>query len=586
MSNLTAEGTMSMLAKGAACSGCRQLKMKCDGLKPTCSRCKQRRKECVYPGSLIRRGPITEALEARAMELELQIHKMMLASAHDLSLASGRLLERIGRLGDVVRPKQIAATLDTTWLPIYPQPKQNETGPQGGRIVGEDNAEGYNSVVPRALVEHQLNSYQWTGLEELSPQLSLHLINLFLPYRAQFYFFIDVPHFLHCVSLPPSDPDAIHPCLLNACYLGACAGGGGLLASLQPHFIRRTRHFLEQSLMFADRINHFLWASVAMGCFFARELRSQECFAVAGAATRFGFACGLTAPFKPNVDGKSDSSGPGYLLPQLKDATGLMERIQLAHSLYLMDQTLTLLCGSQPSFPYDERWALSPREAAVRYRYGETSLVNEEQLSKFWRSDTHLKVIMARTFERVMNFARSAASGTSYNILNEEYTALAAQISFQQSSIPPLSDPTGLQAHEAVSNFNPHLLLVHITIYGSGMILHSVRADQDVEARRKMLQCVEGLLDVCEIVRGNKRLRRVQSGLLNAAHMMNAVRIVARELQRSGRKGNARVSTSNCYAIELLLDFIDDITLLNPAWTKTPLLLKAPLSAAASSLMA
>ncbi|KAF8312624.1 hypothetical protein DL93DRAFT_1293211 [Clavulina sp. PMI_390] len=235
-------------SKGHACFQCREHKV-CNGETPTCSRCQRLQKQCTYAADIARRALIMGTLEARALELELSVRKATLASTHTLSLVSSRLLERISRLGNSYEQR----SPDAKWLPVYPQSKQSATQLKGsdsnGQVLGKDVSEGYNTIISRATVEHELSSHEWSGLGDLPSSISQHLIHLFLPFRSHYYLFMDISYFLHCFSLPPSDPESIHPCLLNACYLAACAGGGGALASLQPFFLQRTRHFLNQALI-------------------------------------------------------------------------------------------------------------------------------------------------------------------------------------------------------------------------------------------------------------------------------------------------------------------------------------------------
>ncbi|KAF8305132.1 hypothetical protein DL93DRAFT_2233180 [Clavulina sp. PMI_390] len=575
---------MNALPKGGACSWCRSLKVRCDALKPTCSRCQQGGTKCVYPG-VARRRPrvsVTMALEARAIELELIVHKLTFNSTHYVSLASANLLRRLQYLATSQASTQISPTVDTAWLPIYPNA---EAGNQQGRInPGEDVTGGYTSVINRVVVEHRLQSHDWTKFDEISLSLSLHLINLFLPYRSHYYFFIDIPRFLHCVSLPPSHPDSIHPCLLNACYLGACSVSRGSLASLQPYFIQRTRHFLQQALMFADRITHFLWASLILGCFFGRDHRLQESFGVVVSATRLASACGLTLSRDnpaPDVNGYRPSE---YLLPPPKHEVEAADRIRLAHALYMADQTSPIFGGSPGALAFDPRWSLNPEEAALRYQ-NDQGMTTKELLAELWQTDMHIKTLILRMFQKATNFARFA-SEKGYRGLEEEYLLLGAQIDQQRRALPLLSDPIGLRPLETFNTFNPHLLFAHTTLYGSGLVLHSVLAGDDTEARRKMLECLRALVGICEHVRGHKRLRLVQLGLLNLVHIINALRVIIRELRRPEVKENARLSASYCYAIELLLDFIDDTIVLFPAWADTPVIIKDKLAAALVSLVA
>ncbi|KAF8309880.1 hypothetical protein DL93DRAFT_2085011 [Clavulina sp. PMI_390] len=338
-------------SRGHACFQCREHKVRCNALKPVCSRCQRLNKQCTYASDISRRALIIGTLEARALELEMSVHKATLASAHNLSLASLRLLERIKRLGTnhELRPAE------PTWLPIYPQfqpsvpnPKSSQGANKSGKVLGNDVIEGYASVISRDNIESQLSLHQWSGLDDLPPSMSRHLIHLFLPYRSHYYFFMDLPYFLHCLSLPSSHPESIHPCLLNACYLAACESSGGVLTSLQPFFIARTRHFLNQSLMYADRITHFLWATVVLACNFGRRRRLREGFAIVSSAALFVSASGRIGVDNP----------PGErLLPSPKNETEAIDGIRLAYSLYITDQTLTALAATPTTFSYDDRWA-------------------------------------------------------------------------------------------------------------------------------------------------------------------------------------------------------------------------------------
>lgn len=216
---------------------------------------------------------------------------------------------------------------------------------------------------------------------DASIQLS---IGLFLPYRSQFQFFMDVPRFLKLLLLPPAEPSSIHPCLLNSIYLAACCLSGGHLTRFEPYFVERTRHHLQESLAYADRLTHFLWASIVLGSYFARVHRLEESYVVISSASRFALACGLNgsadetstsrqAPTSPTAydDSPSPSSSNGssssvppsdsqqYLLPPPTDYTEALERIRLAHSMYLTDRSLAMLSGFPSAFRFDENWVQS-----------------------------------------------------------------------------------------------------------------------------------------------------------------------------------------------------------------------------------
>ncbi|KAF8309002.1 hypothetical protein DL93DRAFT_1793902 [Clavulina sp. PMI_390] len=368
-----------MLAKGAACFLCRKHKSKCDGLKPLCSRCQRLGAICIYAEGIKRRRrqPINEALEARAMELELIIHKLAMTSAHSLSLASTKLLDRVGRLGGLGNPSQVPDPINPTQLPnssaFRPAGKPGVSRSRG-KLDLNITTKGDHFAVLEDLAR-QLGLFQLDQLQVLPASLSLELVTLFLPHRLSFTFFMDLDQFFRRLSLPPSDPESIHPCLLNACYLGACGSNRGSLTAFQPYFVQRTRYFLQQSLMFADRTNHFLWASVILASFFTRERRLVEALTVVGATTCFALACGLNLPGDPFMQWENSSSYVSeYLLPPPKCSAEADERIRLAHSIYIMGQALPVLCGHPPIFNHDNRWAPMLEKVALKPHDGKVCI--------------------------------------------------------------------------------------------------------------------------------------------------------------------------------------------------------------------
>ncbi|KAF8316529.1 hypothetical protein DL93DRAFT_733626 [Clavulina sp. PMI_390] len=144
----------------------------------------------------------------------------------------------------------------------------------------------------------------------------------------------------------------------------------------------------------------------------------------------------------------------------------------------------------------------------------------------------------------------------------------------------PVSDPHKPRPSEAFNSFSPCA-----TLYGCGLVLYGLRARDDKEARRKMLQCVQSLVDICKDLQNHKRHLKAQIRLTNAGHMMDAIRIIACELQQLGAEGNPALLISYCHSIELFLDFLDEITLLFPAWADITTSLKGTLTAAANSLL-
>ncbi|KAF8316888.1 hypothetical protein DL93DRAFT_723726 [Clavulina sp. PMI_390] len=152
------------LDRGAACLQCRRQKIKCDGLKPTCSRCYRLVKKCAY-SSTVQHHPVAEALGARTMELELVTHKLAMASKHSLLFLSKKLEYRIGRLGVSPKPGVLSEDLST----------EDSAAPRlGEEIIGDQITMEDLSNIQR-IAEKELSLYDLEELEALPPALSNRL---------------------------------------------------------------------------------------------------------------------------------------------------------------------------------------------------------------------------------------------------------------------------------------------------------------------------------------------------------------------------------------------------------------------------
>ncbi|KAF8316651.1 hypothetical protein DL93DRAFT_751799 [Clavulina sp. PMI_390] len=122
------------------------------------------------------------------------------------------------------------------------------------------------------------------------------------------------------------------------------------------------------------------------------------------------------------------------------------------------------------------------------------------------------------------------------------------------------------------------------TLYGCGIVFYGCRAGNNMAARRKMLRCVQALVDTCKNLRDRIHLK-AQLRLINAGRMMDAIRIIAWELEHSRAKEKPAVMVGYCHSIELLLDLLDEITTIFPAWANITTPLKNTLTTTANSLL-
>ena len=133
----------------------------------------------------------------------------------------------------------------------------------------------------------------------------------------------------------------VHPCLLNAMYLAACATSGGYLSKFEPIFLSRTRSALEQSLGFADRLSDFMRASVILTMYYSQAGRVLEGVSTISALVGMALGYGLHQGHNETslgIQGLHSLSGSGQGSERLNGIT----RSNLWCDIYLTD---VILCS-------------------------------------------------------------------------------------------------------------------------------------------------------------------------------------------------------------------------------------------------
>ncbi|KAF8322028.1 hypothetical protein DL93DRAFT_1240239 [Clavulina sp. PMI_390] len=144
-------------------------------------------------------------------------------------------------------------------------------------------------------------------------------------------------------------------------------------------------------------MTHFLWASILLGSYLTKERRVVEGFAVVGAAARFAIACGLSLPSSPSsFDANHTCFGSEYMLDEPRSESEAMDRIRLAHSIYIADQVMPVLYGAPATFPYDDRWASASEEASLKCQVAE---IGDGTSTERWGSKVHMRLSMTRITE-------------------------------------------------------------------------------------------------------------------------------------------------------------------------------------------
>ena len=115
------------------------------------------------------------------------------------------------------------------------------------------------------------------------------------------------------------------------------------MSSYEAVFLARVREHMEQSLAFADRLMHFLWASTFLGLYYTRTARTLEAYNTISATVRFAMGCG--------VDRDGDQGYVSAILPPAEDKKSSSERAFIWAAIYLADRTICSMADVPSSLP-------------------------------------------------------------------------------------------------------------------------------------------------------------------------------------------------------------------------------------------
>lgn len=152
---------------------------------------------------------------------------------------------------------------------------------------------------------------------------------------------MDPPLFLNALSRPSTDPKSLHPALLSAIYLAACHILSFKYSALEPFFLNQTRAFLNSSLERANRLTHFMWASVILGSYLEMSCRLAESYATVSSCASFALACGLDCF---GAEG-SLRTAQFPILPPAENPDEEADRAHLVQAIYMMDRSLAIISG-------------------------------------------------------------------------------------------------------------------------------------------------------------------------------------------------------------------------------------------------
>ncbi|KDQ08838.1 hypothetical protein BOTBODRAFT_555615 [Botryobasidium botryosum FD-172 SS1] len=310
------------LKRGAACLKCRKYKLKCDGVKPTCSTCARRVRHADEP-----------------CEYESGPRKSRTQSLNDKI----KILER-----DI----QLLESSKSSKEPESPPRSESPppiTDDYGARLpkIRQTDPHGYVKSLYRN-TSHGLPKF--LRKEILPDCVRNHLLTIFLSRRGQCTLQFHVKRFLDSLELPPEQGP--HPALLNAMYLIACHfSTSRTLSGCETLFLSRVQKHLAQALAHSDRLFDFILAAGLLSRYYSFKGRLLEAHSTGVTVTRFALGCGLhkikTREWKKvaQESEKTRTQGRALLIPQPKDSVELGERINAFWMLYINDRIISIGTG-------------------------------------------------------------------------------------------------------------------------------------------------------------------------------------------------------------------------------------------------
>ncbi|KAJ6488801.1 hypothetical protein C8R45DRAFT_1213458 [Mycena sanguinolenta] len=254
------------LRRGKACTNCRQLKIKCDGVRPMCGPCTRVPKEdqCEYSDSM-----------SRTQELEDTVH---------------RLQSRLTALQNGAGPSHLMG---------YPGPSSNRSARSSP--FSESSSNNASPTFPTFISgSHSSSSSEGSSQregmgrgEEEPPVAMIHmLLQCFFPHATQFGFFLHPQRFydsaLQLFAL--GDERRPSPSLLYTAYLwGAHLSRSQPLLSSERVFLKRAQRHISTEISThtnSTRLVHTIQAQVLLSTYLLRSKRFLEAeFYANGAAT-------------------------------------------------------------------------------------------------------------------------------------------------------------------------------------------------------------------------------------------------------------------------------------------------------------
>ncbi|TFK66447.1 hypothetical protein BDN72DRAFT_859913 [Pluteus cervinus] len=491
------------LRRGKACGKCRELKIKCDGVKPECGPCLNRDDDCIYGD-----GPMTSKMKALIEEnasLKADLLVFQNAAQYSASVTLHDPYPSLVPLEPISQPS-----------PDHHQYELTPFSPSSTLSSLPSGSSGRAGAGTKKVLSEQ-RSTSSTGYEEPPYPIVQKLLDTFLPHSSQFGFFLDPNTFrestLRVFTLGHHSRPT--PALVTTVLLwGAHLSHSDPSASQEHTLLMRALRYAatDMSSDHPNKIIQTLQAEVLLSYYFLRMSRFLEAKIHSTTAITIALECGLN---------KIRSSSPGALpaLGLVQDHPMVLhhtvgdkveegERINAFWSAFTLHKLLTVmlqpsqnLCGilELPSLQIDTPWPLDiesyQQEGLDPEMTGTATLVN------FLQNTYPAAGGISRTaqFTKAAFLLHRAAYLSSryspsfqpqeYNNYRTACTAVHNVINNLRSELPPVHQPA-----DAIDPSTRILLLTHALIDASMIKLHTPFAYNAETSKQICLKSAQSII--------------------------------------------------------------------------------------------
>ncbi|KAG9010222.1 hypothetical protein FRB90_007970 [Tulasnella sp. 427] len=370
-------------------------------------------------------------------------------------------------------------------------------------------------------------------VEDVPPEISRQLLNVFMQHRRQCMFEVQPDRFLQAVNSPDSTQRP-HPALVNAIYLLGCHfSPKSTVSQYEGIFLARTRKAINASLENADRLLNFLQASCLLAWYFFFKGRLLEGHYHASAAARFAMSCGLHL-LKVKADGvqgtltfyyPSPGNGERSILPQPEDSIALAERINLFWSIFQADRTGSIGTGlpvvirdEEIETPWPRRFEDFELDDLVRFDSNTLrSLYVSGNAGAYIKASDNLHSIKAKALalnERASRLASALEAdpgAVSDPDFWPQFDSIDSAISRFVESLPPIRAPAvedttitqwAWEDEEVFTrtgqkcSVSPSLIFAYTAAYGAVIQLHRMFSQNDAGSYRRCLSAARAAMSV------------------------------------------------------------------------------------------